>query len=68
MWLVEKFELFKERHDQKTLGQFFPPLYEEYFLKWPLALTEEDVNAAGGKTATATANVRSLEENVRDSA
>ena len=68
VWLVDKFEIYKEHHDKKTLGQFFPPLYEEYFLKWPFTVTEEEVSAAGGKTATAIAKVRSIEENVRDSA
>ncbi|KAF9785373.1 hypothetical protein BJ322DRAFT_1020909 [Thelephora terrestris] len=61
-WLVEKFELYKEHHDKKTLGQFFPPLYEEYFARWPPTPTDEELEAAGGKTATAVAGVRTLEE------
>jgi hypothetical protein len=32
-WLTEKFLLYTEHHAKKTLGQLFPPLYEEYFTK-----------------------------------
>jgi hypothetical protein len=64
---VEKFELYKEHHDKKTLGQFFPPLYEEYFARWPLVVPAEEIEAAGGNTAIAMSKVRTVEERVRDS-
>ena len=63
-WLVEKFKLYKEHHAKKTLGQFFPPLYEEYFASWPPIPTAEGIEAAGGNKATATAKVRTTEEHV----
>lgn len=63
---MEKFELYKEHHDKKTLGQFFPPLYEEYFSRWPPTPTEEQSEAAGGKPAIAIAAARTAEEHVRD--
>ena len=63
-WLVAKFEPYKEHHDRKTLGQFFPPLYEEYFSRWPLTPTDERIEAVGGKAAVAEA--RTVEEHVRD--
>ena len=61
---MKMFESFKEHHDKKTLGQFFPPLYEEYFSKWLPMPTAEEVEAAGGKTAVAVTGVRTVEEHV----
>ena len=65
-WLAAKFELYRKHHDSKTLGQFFPPLYEEYFSYWPPTPTELDIGAAAGNTANATAKVRKEEEHVSD--
>jgi hypothetical protein len=64
MWLVEKFKLYKNHHDARTLGQFFPPLYEEYCTIWVPVPTAEQIEAAGGKVAAATAGVRKDEEHV----
>ena len=63
---MEKYELYKEHHNNKTLGQFFPPLYEEYFSSWPPTPTVQDVEVANGNTAVATSEVRKAEEHVRD--
>jgi len=49
----------------KTLGQFFPPLYEEYFSKWPPTPTKEEISEAAGVVAIAAATVRQVEEYVR---
>lgn len=65
-WLKGKFELFKKHHDSKTLGQFFAPLYEEFFSKWPPNPTEEDIEAAGGNNPVAIAQVQKREQIVRD--
>jgi len=65
-WLAEKFELYKEHHNNKTLGQFFPPLYEEYFSSWPPAPTAQDIGAANGNIAVAISAIRKVEEHVRD--
>ena len=64
-WLTEKYAIFKEHHDRKTLGLFFPPLYEEYFTLWPATPTAENVEAAGGRMANAVSNIRRVEEHVR---
>jgi hypothetical protein len=64
-WLVEKFALFIEHHDRKSLGVFFPPLGEEFFAKWPPAPTPEEIDAAGGKIDNAVATFRKAEEHVR---
>jgi hypothetical protein len=66
VWLVEKFPQFLDHQVNRTLGQFFPPLYEEYFSRWPPTPTEEDITEAGGNTAVATARARQTEEHVRD--
>jgi len=50
----------------KTAGQFFPPLYEEYFSQWAPTPTTEQIDQADGNVAIATATVRQIEENVRD--
>ena len=65
-WLEEKFVLFLDHQARKTAGQFFPALYEEYFAKWPLTPTENEVNEAHGNIAVAIAAVRKEEEYVRD--
>jgi len=63
---VGKFKIFKEHHLTKTLGLFFPRLYEEYFELWPPTPTDEDVAKAQGKTEVAIAKVRRTEERVSD--
>lgn len=68
-WLTEKYAIFAEHHDRKTLGQFFPSLYEEYFTLWPAIPTPENIEDAGGKdverkTANAFAKIRKTEEQV----
>lgn len=45
---------------------FFPSLYEDYFAKWPLIATTEDVEDAGGNSAVALAKVQKVEETVSD--
>ena len=55
-----------EHQANKTAGQFFPPLYEEYFSKWGPTPTKEQIDRVGGNLAIATATVRQIEENVRD--
>lgn len=62
---MEKYDLYLVHHDNKTLGQFFPPLYEEYFTQWPPTPSAEVVKAAKDITI-ATAQARTKEENVRD--
>ena len=64
-WLVEKFVLYKRHHDSKTLKQFFPALYEEYFTLWPPTPTAEAIAAADNDIAAATAMVYKTEANVR---
>lgn len=61
-----KFKLYKQHQSSKTLGQFYPPLYEEYFAKWPPIATMQDVEDAKGNYTTAIARVRGNEEHVRD--
>lgn len=63
---MTKYELYKAHHASKTLGVFFPSLYEEYFSHWPPTPTAEDVEAAGGKSAVAIVAVQKAEETVRD--
>ena len=66
MWLVEKYESsFKAHHIKRTLGQFFPSLYEEYFASWPPTPATQGMDAAGNP-AVATAKARKTEENVSD--
>jgi len=65
-WLTVKFAQFLDHQANKTAGQFFPALYEEYFSAWPPAPTEEQIADAGGNTAVATAKARQDEEHVRD--
>ena len=49
------------------LSSFFPSLYEEFFSHWPLPLpTAEGIEAAEGDILVAVANMRKLEERVRD--
>ena len=64
-WLTEKFLLFLTHQASKITGQFFPPLYEEYFSTWALTPTEEEINKACGNVAVATTTVQQIEENVR---
>ena len=64
-WLAEKFKLYQVHHDSKTLKQFFPSLYEEYFAVWPPTPTAEDISAVKGNLARAVAQVQSVEEHVR---
>jgi len=65
-WLKEKYALYEQHHDNKTLGQFFPPLYEEYFARWPPTPTEEAIEAAKGNAVAAAARTRKTEQDVRD--
>ena len=65
-WLAMKYLLFLDHQANKTTGQFFPPLYEEYFSMWPPTPTEENISEASGSVAVATATVRQKEEYVRD--
>lgn len=63
---MEKYDSsFKTHHIDKTLGRFFPTLYEEYFGKWPPTPTTQGMDAVGNP-AIATAMVRKTEENVSD--
>lgn len=62
---MERFKLYQKHHEEKTLGQFFPPLYAEYFALWPIAPTADDIRGASGNIAVATAKLRNLEEHVR---
>ena len=64
-WLLSRYPIFLEHQANKTAGQFFPPLYEEYFSKWGPAPTEEQISEAGGDIAIATAVFRQKEETVR---
>jgi hypothetical protein len=66
-WLTEKFPQFLQHQANKTGGQFFPSLYEEYFAQWPPTPTEEDLSKAKGNIAVATAAIQQLEEKVRNS-
>ena len=63
-WLVDKFPLFLNHQAKKTLGQFFSPLYEEYFAKWPPVPTEMDIAEQRGDIAAALAKVREAEQDV----
>jgi len=64
-WLCQKFEIFKEHQSKKTLTQFFPALYEEYFALWPPVPTPEDLEAVKGDEACAITKVREYEQEVR---
>ena len=61
-----KFELYKKHHAAKTLGQFWPSLYEEYFSKWPPTPTAQDVEAVASKAAVAIAGIQKIEQIVSD--
>ena len=65
-WLVEKFPIYRTHHFKKTLKQFFPALYREFFAIWPPTPDAEDIGATGGNIAAATAVVRAREEMVCD--
>jgi len=65
-WLREKFLEFLHHQVNKTTSQFFPALYEEYFLKWPPTPGKEEISEAGGKVEVATAAARQIEEHVCD--
>lgn len=65
-WLEVKYVLYQQHQNTKTLGLFYPPLYEEYFAKWPPIPTAHDLEGAGGNLATAKARVRGHEEHVCD--
>jgi len=65
-WLTEKFEIFKEHHDRKTLTQFFPTVYKEYLALWPPIPTEKDIDTAKDKMEVAVAIARKNEEKVSD--
>ena len=56
--------MFLNHQVNKTLGQFFPSLFEEYFAKWPPAPTKDEISKANGDAAVAVANIRELEETV----
>lgn len=57
---------YKKHHDAKTLGQFFPRLYEDYFALWPPTPTPEVLEAMKNDMNVAVAKVQSDEETVRD--
>lgn len=57
--------MFKDHHDRKTLTQFFPPLYEEYFALWPPVPTAEFVQGEGKNMENAVVVIRKEEEQVR---
>ena len=59
---MEKFELYKEHHEAKTLTVFFPSLYEEYFGHWPPTPTAEEIEAENGNVAVATVAAQKAEE------
>ena len=63
-WLVAKYEIYRTHHAAKTLGQFFPSLYEEYFTQWPPAPTAQDIEAARGNVAVAISGFRKVQEHV----
>ena len=65
-WLKEKYKLFQSHHNHKTLGQFFPALYEEFFSRWPVTPTAKAIEATEGNAASAAANLRKVGERVRD--
>lgn len=65
-WLTAKYPLFLDHQVNKTGNQFFPSLYEEYFLAWPPTPTEEEISKAKNDIAVATAAARQNEETVRD--
>jgi len=65
-WLTKRFAQFLDHQVNKTTGQFFPSLYEEYFAKWPPTPTKEDITQANGDVEVAVAVVRQAEERVRD--
>jgi hypothetical protein len=62
---VEKFPLYLKHHGDKILDQWFPSLYTEYFALWPPTPNEEEIEAASGNIAAATAQVYKVEERVR---
>ena len=64
-WLVDKFPMFLNHQAKKTLVQFFPPLYEEYFAKWPPVPKEEDIAEHDGDIGVASAKFWEIEEDVR---
>lgn len=66
LWLRDKYEIYKEHHDNKTLPQFFPSFYEEYFANWPPTPTMQIIEAARGNVAVATVVARKVEQNVCD--
>jgi len=65
-WLTQRFSQFLDHQAHKTLGKFFPRVYEDYLEKWPPTPTEEDISEAKGNIAVATASTRQTEETVRD--
>ena len=65
MWLIKKYESWKVHHAKRTLGQFFPPAYEEYFGKWPPTPTTQSIDAVGNP-AIATTMALKTEEVVSD--
>lgn len=62
---MEKYELYREHHEAKTLTIFFPSLYEEYFALWPPTPTAEEIEAEQGNVAVATVIAQKAEEAVR---
>jgi hypothetical protein len=65
-WLTKKFSQFLGHQANKTTSQFFPALYEEYFVEWMPTPTEEEITEADGDVAVVTANLRRIEENIHD--
>ena len=61
-FLDEKFTLYLKHHGDKSLGQFYPSLYAEYFDRWPPIPTAEGIDAVSGDVAVATAKLRRIEE------
>ena len=64
MWLAEKYLIYRHHHDSRTLKQFFPSFYKEYFDLWPPTPTAEAIAAEGGEITKATVKVQQAEERV----
>ena len=63
-WLLEKYPLYQLHHNRKSLPQFFSSVYREFFAKWPPTPNEQELNAAGGDAAVATAVAQEREQQV----
>jgi hypothetical protein len=61
-----KFELYRKHHAAKTLSQFWPSLYEEYFSEWLPTPTAQDIEAVAGNAAVAITGIQKIEQIVSD--